>query len=105
MSYLLLIIVAGLVCSLMRILPAVLMRRVVFPYKIARLFQYVPIVLFSAFIATDIFFWEGAFTLNPLTNIKLLPTLIAAIVAYYTKDLSKTVIVGVISITILYVVV
>ncbi|MCZ0717072.1 AzlD domain-containing protein [Aerococcus kribbianus] len=100
----LLILLAGSVCILMRVLPILFMRRLQLSPQVLNAFHYLPIIIFTAMIATDIFFWQGNFSLNILTNIKLLPSVLAAWMAYKTGDITKTVLAGLALITIMYVV-
>ncbi|KAA9302094.1 MULTISPECIES: AzlD domain-containing protein [Aerococcus] len=100
-----LILIIGGLSVLMRVLPGVLMRKADLPLALRLAMPYVPITLFTAMIACDIFFWEDGFNLNPLVNLKLIASLVAIIVAYWTKDLIKTVLAGVLAISLLYLIV
>ncbi|AMB94634.1 AzlD domain-containing protein [Aerococcus sanguinicola] len=102
MSLTLLILIIGGLSVLMRVIPGVLTRKADLPLSIRLAMPYVPITLFTAMITCDIFFWEEDFSLNPLVNLKLIASLVAIIVAYMTKDLIKTVLAGVLTISLLY---
>lgn len=69
---------------------------------LSRWMTYIPVSVFAALVASDIFFWEESFQLHPLQNIKLLPSLVVFIIAYKTKSLLWSMVVGILGITILW---
>lgn len=96
------IIIIGIGSIAMRVIPGLLMRNITMPTKVYQAMAFVPITIFTAMIASDIFYWDNHLQLNPLLNIKLLATLPAIMTAYYTKDIIKTIMVGIGTLTLLY---
>lgn len=104
MSLTTLILILGAASMAMRVVPGLVMRNVKMPAEVYRAMAYVPITIFTALIVSDVFFWDSQFALNPVVNIKLIPTVCAMAAAYYTKDLLRTIFVGIGVLTALYVV-
>lgn len=93
-----LVIGLGLSGMIPRILPLYLLKDRDFSPELVRWMSYIPVTIFSALVFTDIFFWEDQFLLNPLENLKLIPSLIVAFVAVKIDNLFISMIVGVIAI-------
>lgn len=90
-------IIAGcaLVTWLPRIIPFILVKAMPIPNIIMRFLAYIPICILSALVYASLFDGSGTITtLNVLNTIAFVPTLCIAI---WTKSLSKTVIVGVVT--------
>ena len=90
-------IIAGcaLVTWLPRIIPFILVKAMPIPDIIMRFLAYIPICILSALVYASLFDGSGTITtLNVLNTIAFVPTLCIAI---WTKSLSKTVIVGVVT--------
>lgn len=68
---------------------------------VQRFLNYIPVAIFTALISADIFFWEGSFSLDWLTNIKLIPSIIVLFVSFEFRNLFVSMLVGVTSIAIL----
>src|SRR5699024_631914 len=93
------VVTLGLLCTAMRVVPALVMRNSKISPMVYKTMPYLPVIIF-----TDIFFWESHFNLNLLENIKLIPALVSLFVAYRFKDIIKTIIAGVGTIAILYII-
>lgn len=96
------VVTLGLLCTAMRVVPALVMRNSKISPMVYKTMAYLPVIIFTAMIFTDIFFWESHF--NLLENIKLIPALVSLFVAYRFKDIIKTIIAGVGTIAILYII-
>lgn len=68
---------------------------------VQRFLNYIPVAIFTALISADIFFWEGSFSLDWMTNIKLIPSIIVLFVSFEFRNLFVSMLVGVTSIAIL----
>ncbi|MGB7474428.1 AzlD domain-containing protein [Trichococcus sp.] len=91
----------GLVTFLPRWLPIVALKNARIPIWFQKWMSFLPVSIFAALIASDIFFWEGTVSLNVLENAKLLPSLVTALVAYYSKNMILSVIVGIAGISLM----
>lgn len=102
----LLIIILGMavVTFLPRFLPMLLLSRKEISPSFNRWMTYIPVSIFAALVASDIFFWEGNLNINVSDNIKLIPSALVFLVAYKTKSLLWSMIVGVGGITVLWLV-
>ena len=92
---------SALVTYLPRYLPILLFKDVELPLWFQKWMGYLPISIFAALIATDIFFWEENLNLNILENAKLLPSVVTIFIAYKTKSMIYSIVAGVLSIAIL----
>lgn len=95
----LLIFGMAIVTYLPRMLPMLVLSKRTIPEKLAKWMSFIPVSIFSALIFSDIFFWNGVLSADPLTNLKLVPSIITAGVAYYTKSLLWSMIMGVASLS------
>ena len=92
---LLLIVGCMVVTWLPRMLPFLVVRTVTLPPIVLRWLQYIPVCILSALVFETIFQVEERFvTINWLHAVALVPTFVVAI---WTKSLSLTVVVGVVT--------
>lgn len=96
------VVTLGLLCTAIRVIPGLVMRNSKISPMVYKTMAYLPVIIFTAMIFTDIFFWESQFNINLFENIKLIPSLVSLFVAYRYKDIIKTIIAGVGAIAILY---
>lgn len=96
------ILVLGLACTALRVIPGIVMKNSRISPIVYETMAFLPVIIFTAMIFTDVFFWESAFNLNLFSNLKIIPAIISVIVAYYYKDVIKTIIAGVGTIALLY---
>lgn len=97
---LLMILGCGLVTWLPRILPFVFAKKLVFPEKVNRFLDFLPLCILTALLAQSLLqFRQGKLPLIKFPE--LLACLPALVVGYYTKDLMKIVVVGILSMAIL----
>lgn len=68
---------------------------------VQRFLKYIPVAIFTALVSADIFFWEGSFSLDWMTNIKLLPSVIVLFISFKFQNLFLSMLAGVVSIAIL----
>ncbi|OCS90422.1 AzlD domain-containing protein [Caryophanon latum] len=95
MTMLLLIVGCMVVTWLPRMLPFLVVRTVTLPPIVLRWLQYIPVCILSALVFETIFQVEERFvTINWLHAVALVPTFVVAI---WTKSLSLTVVVGVVT--------
>ena len=96
------VLVAGcaLVTWVPRVLPFAIANRLVFPKKVNQFLNYLPLCILTALLVQSLLvFRQGQW---PLIKIpELLACLPALVVGYYTKDLMKIVIVGIVTIALL----
>lgn len=97
----LIILGSALVTYLPRYLPILLFKDAELPVWFQKWMGYLPISIFASLIATDIFFWGESLELNPITNSKLLPSLITVFIAYKTKSMIYSILGGVFTIALL----
>lgn len=97
----LLIIGMFIVGFLPRYLPIILLKGRELPLKFVQWMNYVPVAIFTALVFSDIFFWESEFSLDLLTNVKLIASLIVAFVSIKFKNLFLSMITGVVAISLL----
>ncbi|MFO8069879.1 MAG: AzlD domain-containing protein [Alkalibacterium sp.] len=98
----LLILGMAIVTYIPRFLPILLLSKKEISPSFSRWMSYIPVSIFASLIASDIFFWEGSFSLQPLSNIKLIPSVLVLIVAYKTKSLLWSMITGVLAMTLFW---
>lgn len=95
----LLMLGCALVTWVPRVIPFILVRNIQLPEVVLRWLAYIPVCILSALVLESLFQAEGNFvTFDWLNLLAFIPTLFVAI---WTKSLSKTVIVGVITMGIL----
>ena len=99
---LILIIGMAVVTYLPRFLPILLLSKKEISPSFSRWMSFIPVSIFAALVASDVFFWEGSFDLNAVQNIKLLPSVLVLFVAYRTKSLLWSMVIGVLSMTLLW---
>lgn len=100
---LILIIGMAVVTFIPRFFPLLLLSKKEISPSFSRWMSFIPVSIFAALVASDIFFWEGSFSLQPVKNIKLLPSILVLIVAYKTKSLLWSMVTGVFSMTLLFI--
>lgn len=91
--HLLIFICCGLVTVIPKVLPFLLVKRVTLPQVMIRWLSYIPICILTALIAENIFKSNGeVMQFNKLNLLIVIPTLL---IAYLTKSLAITVLLGV----------
>lgn len=99
LSMFLIILGCALVTWLPRIIPFVLVKAMPIPTIMMRFLAYIPVCILSALVYESLFEQGHTITtLNVLNTIAFVPTLFVAI---WSRSLSKTVIVGVVTMAIL----
>ncbi|HIX71143.1 MULTISPECIES: AzlD domain-containing protein [Enterococcus] len=99
-SFLFLVIGCALVTWLPRILPFTVADKLVFPEKVNVFLSYLPLCILTALLIQSLLnFRQGQWPTIKLPE--LVACLPALVVGYYTKDLMKIVIVGIIGIALL----
>ncbi|SOB91559.1 branched-subunit amino acid transport protein [Ureibacillus xyleni] len=95
----LLMLGCAIVTWLPRVIPFMLVRNVELPDVVLRWLKYIPVCILSALVIESLFNADGSIvTFDWLNLAAFIPTLIVAV---FTKSLSKTVVVGVVSMAIL----
>ncbi|NLY80033.1 MAG: AzlD domain-containing protein [Lysinibacillus sp.] len=99
LSMVLLILGCAFVTWAPRVIPFILVRNIELPNVVLRWLQFIPVCILSALVFQSLLNTEGKFvTLNWESTIAFMPTLLVAI---WTKSLSKTVVVGVLTVAVL----
>lgn len=96
-----LILGMAIVTFIPRVLPMLVLSNRSVPDKISKWMSFIPVSIFAALIFSDIFFWEGQFNVDPINNIKLIPSVIVFFVAYKTKSLLWSMVLGITAITLM----
>lgn len=91
----------GLTGIIPRILPLFALKDKDLSPEIVKWMSYIPVTIFSALVFTDIFFWNDTFSLQPLENLKLLPSLIVAYISVKVDNLFVAMIAGVVAIALM----
>lgn len=97
----LLILLSGLFTYIPRLVPILALKNMRIPDWFQRWMSFLPVTIFAALIATDIFFWTSEVNLNPITNLKLLPAFLTALVAWKSKSMVWSIATGVTAIALL----
>lgn len=92
---LVLIMGMALVTFIPRFIPLLLFSKLEVSPAIRRWLTFVPVSVFAALIASDIFFWQGEFSLNPVLNLSLFPSALVLLTALKTRSLLWSMTVGV----------
>lgn len=91
----------GLTTMLPRIIPLFALENRDLSPLLVKWMSYIPVTIFSALVFSDIFFWEEQFSLHPLENLKLLPSVIVALISLKMDNLFVSMIVGVLAISLM----
>lgn len=91
----------GLTTMLPRIFPLFALENKELSPQLIKWMSYIPVTIFSALVFSDIFFWDEQFSLHPLENLKLLPSLIVAFISLKLDNLFVSMIVGVVAIALM----
>ncbi len=85
----------ALVTAVPRILPVGFLAGKRMPFWFVVWLKYVPIAILAAMLITDVTWKDGALDLSPATNLSLHSTLLAFLIAWYSRSLFATVAGGV----------
>ncbi len=96
-----LILGMAVVTYLPRVLPMLVLNNRSIPEKVSKWMSFIPVSIFAALICSDIFFWKSQFNIDPVSNIKLIPSVIVFFVAYKTKNLLWSMVLGISAITLM----
>lgn len=100
-SHLTLIIGMAIVTFIPRFIPLLVLSNREVPKKFAKWMSFIPVAIFSALVFSDVFFWNNELNVNPIENVKLLPTLFVFFVAYKTQSLLWSMVFGILGISLL----
>lgn len=99
LAMILLMLGCAVVTWVPRVVPFILVRNVKLPDIVLRWLSYIPVCILSALVLESLFHVEESYvTMDWLNLIAFIPTLFVAV---WTKSLSKTVVVGVITMAVL----
>lgn len=99
-NYIAIILLSGVVTWLPRIIPFVFSKKLVFPEKFTLFLGYLPVcILCALFFQSLLTFREGQFPM--IKGKEILACLPALVVGYYTKDLMKIVVTGVVAMAVI----
>ena len=91
----------GLSGIIPRIFPLFALRDKELSPAIVKWMSYIPVTIFSALVFSDIFFWNDQFSVNPLENLKLIPSLIVAFVSVKVENLFVSMLTGIVAIALM----
>ena len=99
-NFVILMLACGLVTWIPRIVPFLFSKKLVFPKPFTIFLSYLPLCILAALLVQNLLiFREGQF---PILKVKeIIACIPALLVGYYTKDLMKIVITGVIAMALL----
>lgn len=97
LDYLILIILAALVAFVPRVVPLLYFSKRQIPEWFNEWMKYIPVALFTALIAKDVFV-TADYTYNSKNLTEILSTILVFVVAAKTKSMGITVVVGLIAI-------
>lgn len=100
-SQLTLIIGMAVVTFLPRFLPLLVLSNREVPKKLAKWMAFIPVAIFSALVFSDIFFWNSKLNVNPVENVKLIPSIFVFYIAYKTQNLLLSMIIGILGISLM----
>ena len=100
MNIWILMISVGLLTFLTRLSFIALLERIKLPAAFQRALRFVPIAVLSAIIAPEVGYADHTLFLSP-QNPRLLAGMLAALVAYFTKNVVWTIVIGMIALWIL----
>lgn len=100
MSIWIVMIAVGLLTFLTRLSFIALLERIQLPAAFKRALRFVPMAVLSAIIAPEVGYVDNALFLSP-QNPRLLAGILAALVAYFTKNVVWTIVIGMASFWIL----
>jgi len=89
----LIILFMGLVTFALRLLPVILLERIEIPLRVRQALRFVPPAVLSAIIFPELLRPRGALDIS-LSNVRLLAGLLAALVAWRTRNVLLTIAVG-----------
>lgn len=92
----------AVVTMLPRILPLFILGNRDLSPEIVKWMAYIPVTIFSALVFSDIFFWEEQFSIDPILNIKLIPSLIVAFISVKIDNLFISMIAGIFAISLMF---
>lgn len=100
-----LIVGMAVVTYLPRVLPVLMLSNREISAPLKKWMSFIPVAIFSALVFSDIFFWNDTFNAHPFVNAKLIPSILVFYLAYKTKNLLLSMMIGVVAIALmLYVV-
>lgn len=94
-----LILGMAVVTYLPRFVPMLVLSNRQIPKKLAKWMSFIPVSIFAALVFSDVFFWNSEVNVNPVENVKLLPTLLVFYIAYKTQSLLWSMVFGIIGIS------
>ncbi|MBK8987282.1 MAG: AzlD domain-containing protein [Chloroflexi bacterium] len=97
MSVWLVLIGAGLVTFGLRLAFMLLVGRMTLPDSLCSLLRFVPPAIFGAIIFLGVLMPEGVLLLSPRENVRIITAGLAVLVAWRTKKILPTILVGMIS--------
>jgi branched-subunit amino acid transport protein len=94
MNYWLLIIGMGLITVTLRASLIVTAGRVEMPRLVTRALWYVPPAVLTAIFVPEILFNDAGLALDPLANPRIIAGIVAIVVAWFTRNVIITIVVG-----------
>jgi len=92
---------AAIASFIPRVIPMLFFKNKEISSKVTQWLSFIPVTIFSALVFSDLVFWENKLSFNPLVNLKLIPALIVFYIAYKTKNIFISMIIGIVAISLM----
>ncbi|MGB4609082.1 MAG: AzlD domain-containing protein [Saccharofermentanales bacterium] len=92
---------AAIATFIPRVIPMLFFKNKEIPPKVTQWLSFIPVTIFSALVFSDLVFWENNLSFNPLVNLKMIPSLIVFFIAYKTKNIFISMIIGIVAISLM----
>jgi len=96
-----LILGMALVTFLPRAIPILVLNNREISPALRKWMSFIPVAIFSALVFSDIFFWNDSFNAQPFENVKLIPAVVVFYIAYKTKNMFLSMMIGIIAISLM----
>lgn len=100
LDFFILLVGATLASVATRFLPIVFASKKELSNEFKEWMNFIPVTIFAALAASEIFFVDGTVNLNPLSNPYIIPSIIVGFVSYKFKNMLLSIVVGVVAILI-----
>lgn len=95
LEFLILLIGSAFASFSTRYLPLVFLSKINLSNEVKEWMNFIPVTIFAALVALNIFFPEQGFSINPLTNPYLIPSVIVLIVSVKFNSMIVSIVTGI----------
>jgi len=78
-----------------RYAPLIILSKKELSEPVKKWMSFIPVSIFAALVASDAFFIDSSFVLNPIENYKIIPLILVFVIALRTKSLFWSVVTGI----------